>query len=73
MLFNTHNKSRRFFILIEKVRACIKCKEYIPIYPNNSINQKNLKEFDVHHHQHTVIIISHDEVKDLYKRVNNNE
>lgn len=54
---------------LEKVRACIKCREYLPIYPSNPVNLNHLRIFESQHHLHTVVTIAYIEVRDLYKRV----
>ncbi len=55
-----------------RARACIKCKEYIVIHTNNPLNQAKINTFEKMHHQHTLITINLDEIKDEYQSINNN-
>ncbi|MBY9008337.1 MAG: hypothetical protein KGD74_00565 [Candidatus Lokiarchaeota archaeon] len=55
-----------------RARACIKCKEYIVIHPNNPINQSKINMFEKIHHQHTLITVKLDEIRDAYQSINNN-
>ena len=55
-----------------RVRACIKCKEYMAIHPNNPLNQNKIREFERRHHLHTLITVNLDEVKDQYQIYKNN-
>ena len=57
---------------IVRARACIKCKEYIVVHPNNPINQTQINIFEKSHHLHTLITVNLDEVKDTYKSFKNN-
>ncbi len=52
-----------------RARACIKCREYAIIYPNNPENQNFLKVFEVNHKGHTLITLDLDEIKDQYKNI----
>lgn len=55
-----------------RVRACIKCKEYVVIHPNNPINQNQIAIFEKNHRQHTLVTVDLDEVKDSYQIFKNN-
>ena len=55
-----------------RARACIKCKEYVIIHPNNPLNQNKIDAFERKHHLHTLITINLDEIKDQYQIVINN-
>ncbi len=55
-----------------RVRACIKCKEYVAIHPNDPQNQVKIHEFERRHHLHTLITVNLDEVKDSYQIYRNN-
>ena len=55
-----------------RARACIKCKEYIIIHPNNPLNQNKLDAFERRHHLHTLITVDFEEIKDQYQRIKNN-
>ncbi len=50
-----------------RARACIKCKEYMVIHANNSLNQSKIEYFERQHHLHTLITVNLDEIKDQYK------
>ncbi|MHA1535631.1 MAG: hypothetical protein ACTSP8_12970, partial [Promethearchaeota archaeon] len=56
-----------FKVLKIGARACIKCREYVLIYPNNPENQNLIKVFEVNHKGHNLITLAIDEVKDQYK------
>ncbi|MFX1280070.1 MAG: hypothetical protein ACFFA3_11680 [Promethearchaeota archaeon] len=49
-----------------RCRACIKCKTYIVIHPDNPINQVDIKKFERHHTGHTVVTVDINEVKGAY-------
>jgi len=44
------------------VKVCFKCGQYIPIHPNNSINQIELKNFEGVHSGHPIQTINRNEV-----------
>ncbi len=56
-----------------RARACIKCREYVIIHPNNPENQTFIKLFEVNHKGHTLITLDLDEVKDQYKNFESKE
>jgi hypothetical protein len=56
-----------------RARACARCKEYILIIPNDSINEELLKRFEKNHREHTLLTINHSEVKKVYKNIENFE
>ena len=47
-------------------RACLKCKEYIIIHPNNPVNQLDIKKFEKKHLSHTIMTVGLGEIKGLY-------
>lgn len=52
------------------VKACIwGCKEYIIIRPDNLINQKLIRAFEIKHSPHPVVTIPLNEVKEHFKNV----
>lgn len=55
-----------------RARACIKCKEYVVIHPNNPLNQLKVNNFEKRHHLHTLITVNLEEVKDEYQISKNN-
>ena len=48
-----------------RARACVKCREYALIHPNDPNNLNLLKIFDVKHKGHTVVTLDIDEVRGL--------
>jgi hypothetical protein len=50
-----------------RARACIKCKEYMVIHPSNPLNTSKMKIFEQRHHQHTLVTVDLDEIKDQYE------
>ncbi|MHA2277659.1 MAG: hypothetical protein ACXAC2_17905 [Candidatus Kariarchaeaceae archaeon] len=55
-----------------RARACIKCREYIVIHPNNPINQAIIKKFERHHMAHTIVTVDINEIKGTYSSFSNN-
>jgi len=55
-----------------RARACIKCKEYVIIHPNNPLNQNKIEDFERRHHLHTLITVDIEEIKDQYQILKNN-
>ncbi|KKN02450.1 hypothetical protein LCGC14_1117560 [marine sediment metagenome] len=55
-----------------RCRACIKCKSYLVIHPNNPINQVALKTFERNHSGHTIMTVDLNEVKGIYTPLSNN-
>jgi len=55
-----------------RARACIKCKEYVIIHPNNPLNQNKVNIFERKHHLHTLITVNLNEIKDQYQIFKNN-
>jgi len=51
-----------------RARACLKCKEYVLIHPDNPINQNTIKEFELSHTRHNLITVNLAEIKGQYKR-----
>jgi len=49
-----------------RVRACIKCREYVAIHPNDPTNQNLIKTFEGKHRGHTLITLDIEEVKGQY-------
>jgi len=60
-------------VLKIRARACIKCREYIIIHPNNPENQNLIRLFEVNHKGHTLITLDFNEVKDQYKKYERKE
>ena len=51
-----------------RVRACIKCKKYIIINPNDPTNQNQIKSFERAHPAHTLITVELNEIKNFYEK-----
>ena len=56
-------------MLTTRVRACIKCREYIIIHPNNPANQVHVKKFNLIHTAHPLVTLDINEVKKQFKFV----
>jgi hypothetical protein len=52
-----------------RVRACIKCRQYISIQTNSTINDRKLEEFEKIHKNHSLISVDLTEVKGTYENV----
>lgn len=50
-----------------KVRACIKCKLYVPIHESNYKSIKIVDDFESDHRGHTLITANKKELGDGYK------
>ena len=55
-----------------RCRACVKCKKYMIIHPDNPINQVDIKNFERKHTSHTIMTVELSEVKEIYAPFNNN-
>ncbi|MFX1572901.1 MAG: hypothetical protein ACFFB0_09135 [Promethearchaeota archaeon] len=55
-----------------RARACIRCKEYMVIHPDNPINLSDIKKFERRHTGHTVITVDLNEIKGSYNLSKNN-
>ncbi len=53
------------------MRACLKCQQYVMIHPDNYLSTKQLNQFDGEHSRHTVVTMDLNEVKGIYKNVQN--
>ncbi|MFW9827862.1 MAG: hypothetical protein ACFFEY_09735 [Candidatus Thorarchaeota archaeon] len=56
-----------------RCRACIKCRSYVIIHPNNPVNQVEIKRFEKKHLGHTIVTVDINEVKGSYNSEKNNE
>jgi len=56
-----------------RCRACIKCKTYIVIHPNNPINQVEIKTFEKKHLGHTIVTVDFNEIRGSYSSSKNHE
>jgi len=52
--------------MIVRCRACVKCKEYMIIHPDNPVNQLDIKNFEKRHLNHTIMTVGLGEVKGIY-------
>ena len=52
--------------MIVRCRACVKCKQYVIIHPDNPINQLEIKNFEKIHLNHTIMTVGLGEVKGIY-------
>jgi len=51
-----------------RVRACVRCKKYIIINPNDPTNQIQIKSFERIHIGHTLITVELNEIKKFYEK-----
>ena len=56
-----------------RARACIKCKKYVLISPNNLISQLIVKSFEKKHMRHNLVTLDLKEVLKLYRRSDEKE
>ncbi|MFO7794521.1 MAG: hypothetical protein ACQERB_04125 [Promethearchaeati archaeon] len=54
-------------------RACLKCKEYVLIFPENPSNIVLINEFEAKHRGHTLITLNFEEIKGTFKKYSKNE
>jgi hypothetical protein len=52
-----------------RARACLACKEYLIIHPNNPININALKVFEKNHERHTIITVDLSEIEKNFTNV----
>ena len=57
-------------MLITRARACIKCREYVIIEPNDPENQELIKIFEGNHRGHNLVALDINEVKEQYQELN---
>ena len=50
-----------------RAKACIKCKEYVLLHPDDPLSQNKENMFAKNHHHHTLITVSLEEINDTYK------
>jgi len=50
-------------------RACIRCKKYVIIQPNDPNNQKLIKMFESNHQGHNLVTLDLNEVKGIYEKI----
>lgn len=55
-----------------RARACLKCKQYAIIHPNNPVNQVELKNFEKSHLGHTIMTVGFGEIKGIYTSFKSN-
>ncbi|TXT61551.1 MAG: hypothetical protein BAJALOKI2v1_20004 [Promethearchaeota archaeon] len=56
-----------------RARACIKCKTYIVIHPENPENKDKVNEFESNHRGHTVITVDLREIQKEYRNIASKE
>jgi len=49
-----------------RARACIRCREYIVIHPDNPVNQIEIKRFERKHSGHTIVTVDLNEIMGVY-------
>ncbi|MFW9866487.1 MAG: hypothetical protein ACFFEN_10370 [Candidatus Thorarchaeota archaeon] len=53
-----------------RARACIRCREYIVIHPDNPVNQMEIKKFERRHSGHTIVTVDLNEIMGVYSVFN---
>jgi hypothetical protein len=56
-----------------RAQACIKCREYLIIHPDNPVNKELLEDFKAKHRSHTLITVQYEEIKGQYEKYDPNE
>lgn len=51
------------------MRACLKCKQYVLIHPDNFISSQIVNKFEKDHARHTIVTTELSEVRDFYTNV----
>lgn len=49
-----------------RARACLRCKQYVVIHPENPINQLSIKKFEKKHLYHSLMTVGLYEIKSAY-------
>ncbi|KKM91537.1 hypothetical protein LCGC14_1227570 [marine sediment metagenome] len=49
-----------------RARACLRCKQYVVIHPENPINQLDIKKFEKKHLSHSLMTVGLGEIKGAY-------
>lgn len=52
-----------------RFKVCMKCKEYVPIHPENSISYNIVKRFEFLHYKHPLQTLNSNEVPKDFKLV----
>jgi len=58
-----------FKVVNIRARACIRCRQYIIIHPDNPENLNLINLFDRNHKGHNLVTLDLDEVKGSYKNI----
>jgi len=74
--YNNDISLRSFLLFIQqqwvekeiRVRACVRCKKYMIINPNDPTNQNQIKSFERDHTGHTLITVELNEIKKFYEK-----
>jgi hypothetical protein len=53
-------------VIFIRTRACIKCKQYVPIHPGNRENRIKVNNFEEKHQGHTIVTLELEEIKGEY-------
>ncbi len=56
-----------------RARACIKCKDYVVIHPDNPVSVNLVKEFEDKHGYHTIITVDLKEIKDSFSSMESDD
>lgn len=56
-----------------RARACIKCKEYVLVRPDDPNNLKLINKFEKNHRGHTLITLNFEEIKGTFTKFQKEE
>lgn len=56
-----------------RARACIKCREYVMIRPDDPSNLELINKFEKHHRGHTLITLNFEEIKGTFTKFQKEE
>ena len=52
-----------------RARACIRCKEYVLVHPEDPMNLGEIKEFEMMHEKHGLVTLDLEEIAQEYKKI----
>jgi len=51
-----------------RARACIRCKEYVLVHPEDPKNLGEIKQFEITHDKHGLVTLELNEIAENYKK-----
>ena len=52
-----------------RARACIRCKEYVLVHPEDPKNLGEIKQFETKHDKHTLVTLDLGEISQEYTKI----